>query len=85
MSRQTDPKIRYHKHTNRAYVELSVHSFYLGKWYGSKKELTRETQVRYHELLAQWKRAGRTPIHAKPIPATAPWPLGSSRIDRTPE
>ncbi len=54
------PKLRFHKHSNRAYVELSGKRVYLGKWDDPKRDHT------YHSLLAAWERNGRV----YPFPAT---------------
>ena len=58
------PKLRLHKHSNRAYVELSGKRVYLGKWDDPKRDLT------YHSVLAAWERNGRVfPFPAVVTPA----------------
>ena len=64
------PKLRHHKPTGQALVELCGRRFYLGR-YGKP-----ETEERYHRLVAEWLatglRRGRTaakePEPVRPVP-----------------
>ena len=57
------PKLRFHKHSNRAYVELSGKRVYLGKWDDPQRD------QKYHMTLAAWERNGRVYPIIEPAPA----------------
>ncbi len=59
------PKLRHHKATGQAFVELNGHRHYLGA-YGSDK-----ARQRYHRLLAEWTaHGGRLPVAQEEITVT---------------
>jgi len=47
------PKLRLHKASGRAFVELNGHRVYLCKWDHP------DQNTKYHSILAEWERAGR--------------------------
>jgi len=51
--RSRTPKLRLHKATGQAYVELNRKRIYLGRF---DAPTTRE---KYHRLIAEWEAAGR--------------------------
>lgn len=53
MPRKRQPKLRLHKATNTAYIELNGHRIYLGKWGAA------DIDLKYHSILAKWERNGR--------------------------
>ncbi len=49
MPQKRRPKLRLHKATNAACIELNGHRIYLGKWDNS------DVDLKYHSMLAEWE------------------------------